>query len=125
MCGNNDVSGTSVVSRRKVEPRFWGEGCLTHELVSHPQLCVLQETIPPGGSEIAHYHREARQVFFVLSGRLTIRIGGRDHRLEAQEALEVPPGLAHRVMNLARETCSFLVVSHPASGGDRVPIGEP
>lgn len=113
-----------VLSRRKIEPRGWGAGCLTFELVARPALCVFHERMPPASAEIAHYHRKARQVFFVLAGALTIRIGGHDHRLQPQEALEVPPGTAHRVLNQGREDCWFLVISHPAPAGDRIPVAE-
>lgn len=76
--------------------------------------------MPPGAEEQRHYHRDARQFFFVLEGELVLEVAGRSIALTAREGLEIRPGLPHQAMNRAASDVKFLVVSHPASHGDRV-----
>ena len=55
---------------------------------------------------------------FVLSGELTMELEGEQHRLTAQQGLEIPPGEAHQAQNLCG-TGGVLVISHPTTRGDR------
>ena len=97
----------------------WGDVCEGWRLVSRPDLSVIQERIPPGAGEVRHYHQRARQLFFVLEGELEIEVQGDLHRLLRGDSLEVSPGDAHRVRNIAEADVSFLVISAPSTQGDR------
>jgi mannose-6-phosphate isomerase-like protein (cupin superfamily) len=68
----------------------WGDGCDGWHLVRTTTLSVIEERMPPGTSEVRHYHRRADQFFYVLQGVLS--------------ASDV----------------AFLVVSNPPSHGDRL-----
>jgi oxalate decarboxylase/phosphoglucose isomerase-like protein (cupin superfamily) len=35
-------------------------------------LSVIEEQMPSGASEVRHYHRNAQQFFFILSGQATL-----------------------------------------------------
>jgi len=94
--------------------------CDGWHLLKTGSLSIIQESIPPGRSEVRHFHVVSRQFFFVLAGTLTIELRGHIHILQGQEGLEIPPGEPHRVFNNAAEEVSFLVISQPPSHGDRV-----
>ena len=76
--------------------------------------------MPPGSAEIPHYHRNARQFFFVIEGELTIEQPGRLQRFRKWEGLEVLPGAPHHVRNSSENDVVFLVISSPRTMGDRV-----
>ena len=101
------------------EHYLWGDGCDGWRLLSRPDLSVIQERIPPGRGEVLHFHSRARQVFFVLSGRLDIKLGDTSTRLEAGDSIEVQPGIHHSVRNPAEADAHFLVISAPSTAGDR------
>jgi mannose-6-phosphate isomerase-like protein (cupin superfamily) len=103
-----------------VEHYVWGEVCEGWRLLDRPDLSVIQERIPPGRGEITHYHRRARQLFYVLRGGLEIEVVGEKTRLAAGDALEVAPETRHRVSNPFEEDAVFLVISAPTTRGDRV-----
>jgi mannose-6-phosphate isomerase-like protein (cupin superfamily) len=109
-----------VIGRDVAEHYTWGDGCDGWHLVKRADLSVIHERMPAGASEVRHYHRAARQFFFVLSGVLTLELEGRAETLVAQHGLEIPPGTAHRARNASPEPVEFLVVSMPPSHGDRV-----
>jgi mannose-6-phosphate isomerase-like protein (cupin superfamily) len=108
-----------VVDRTNAEHYLWGAGCDGWHLLSRQDLSVIQERMPIGSAEVRHYHRCARQVFFVLSGELEIELDGAHHRLATGQSLEIPPGVAHHTWNPGRLDAWFLVVSSPNTTGDR------
>jgi mannose-6-phosphate isomerase-like protein (cupin superfamily) len=110
-----------LVSKDTAEHYIWGEVCDGWYLVNQPsRLTVVHERMPPGASEVRHYHREALQFFFVLSGVATLELDGRRIELRAHEGAEVPPLTPHQMRNLSDEPIEFLVVSQPNSRSDRV-----
>lgn len=110
----------SVINRATAEHYRWGAGCDGWRLVSNDQLSVIEERIPPGLGEVAHFHERARQLFYVLSGRLAIEFEGTTEYLDRGDSLEVAPRAVHRVHNPFEEEAVFLVVSSPTTAGDRV-----
>ena len=102
-----------MISKANAEHYTWAEVCDGWRLVDRPDLSVIHERVPPGAAEVRHYHAQARQFFFVLAGTATLELG-----------LEVPPGVPHQLLNLSSAEIEFLVISHPATRGDRVRADE-
>jgi mannose-6-phosphate isomerase-like protein (cupin superfamily) len=78
--------------------------------------------MPAGTAEVRHLHRTSRQLFFVLSGRLSIEHDGSELDLSPHDALEIPPGVAHCVRNPGPLEAHFLVISAPPSHDDRIEV---
>lgn len=113
------MTGECVISKDRAEHYARGEGCDGWHLVKSAGLSVIHERMPPGASEVRHFHRAARQFFFVLSGAATVEVAGRTEVLRGHEGVEVAPGLPHRIRNESGREVEFLVVSQPPSHGDR------
>lgn len=99
---------------------LWGAGCEGWHLLATPELSVIRERMPPGTSEVRHFHRRAQQFFFLLVGALAIETEGVEHELAPGQGLAVPAGAAHQVFNRGAGPAEFLVVSQPPSHGDRI-----
>ena len=97
----------------------WGNACDGWHLVKAAALSVVEEQMPPGTSEVRHWHARARQFFYVLSGTLLIEVEGATHELGAGIGLELPSGTAHQARNVGHEDVRFLVISSPPHQGDR------
>jgi mannose-6-phosphate isomerase-like protein (cupin superfamily) len=108
------------ISVDTAEHYSWGSGCDGWHLVKQPALSIIQERMPPGTSEARHFHAVARQFFFVIEGTLTIESDGVRYELTTGEGLEIPAKTVHQVFNIDGGPTDFLVVSQPASHGDRV-----
>ena len=106
------------------EHYWWGDSCEGWRLLDRPDLSVIQERIPPGAGEVKHYHKRARQIFFVLSGQLEIELGDHSFQLSSGDSIEVPPGTPHQVRNTGYSDASFLVISAPTTGDDRTNVDE-
>jgi quercetin dioxygenase-like cupin family protein len=108
------------VQKADAEHYAWGEVNDGWHLVKRDDLSVIQERIQPGASEVRHYHAQARQFFYVLSGELTMEAGGETHRLVRGQGIEIAPGVAHQAQNRSAAPVEILVTSTPKSHGDRV-----
>jgi mannose-6-phosphate isomerase-like protein (cupin superfamily) len=110
-----------MISRQTAEHFTWRDICDGWYLVNQPdRLTVLQERMPPGSSEVRHLHRQAYQFFFILAGMATLEINGQHVQLYPFEGAEIPPQVAHQMMNTSDAPLEFLVISQPNSRDDRV-----
>jgi mannose-6-phosphate isomerase-like protein (cupin superfamily) len=115
-----------TISRHTAEHYTWGgphrSQCDGWHLVKTPELSIIEELMPPGASEVRHFHERARQFFFVLEGELTLEVEHREFVVRAHDGLEIPPGQAHQARNRSAHGVRFLVTSQPPSHGDRVEV---
>lgn len=106
-------------SIKNAEHYLWGDGCDGWHLVKGEGVSIIQECVPPGRAEVKHFHRHARQFFFILEGRATIEVGDAVVVLNRHEGVEIEPRVPHRFRNDSDRSVSFLVISVPPSHGDR------
>lgn len=111
-----------VVDTQNADHYVWGDGCDGWHLLKQDDLSVIRERVPAGKQEVMHYHMRARQLFFVLSGSVTMIVRDENYVLTAGQSIEIPPGSPHQLKNESDSEIEFLVVSAPKSHGDRVAI---
>jgi mannose-6-phosphate isomerase-like protein (cupin superfamily) len=109
-----------MISKHNAEHYVWGGDCDGWHLLKRNELSVIHERMPPGRTEVRHHHEFARQLFFVLSGKLTMVLADRNEVIGPGEAVEIPPGEVHRAENRGDGAVEFLVISHPTTRGDRI-----
>ena len=105
--------------RTTAEHYTWGDGCDGWRLLSREDLSVIEERIPPGHGEVSHFHTWARQLFYILSGRLVLYLPDESVEAGRGQSFEVAPGIIHRVHNPFEEDAVLLVISSPTTAGDR------
>lgn len=76
--------------------------------------------MPPNTSEDMHYHRKAKQFFYILSGQATMQFSDCTLLLNTGDGVEIKPGQAHQMCNCSDTEIEFLTVSMPKSHGDKV-----
>ncbi len=109
-----------VISIENAEHYIWGEICDGWHLLKRDDMSVIQERVPAGGVEIMHYHNMARQFFYILDGQGTMIFEDREVVLTKGQGLEIPPQTAHQFTNNSDQDVHFVVISVPATRGDRV-----
>ncbi len=107
------------ISRENAPHYIWGDNCDGWHLLQDSSLSVIEERMPPGASEVGHFHRNAQQFFFILSGRGMMETNGERILLLAGQGVAIPPGTRHQFRNHSEEAVRFLVISQPPSHGDR------
>ena len=76
--------------------------------------------MPPGASEVRHFHTNAQQFFFILSGQAEMETKSERILLLAGQGVAIPPCTLHQFRNHSEEPVRFLVISQLSSYGDRV-----
>jgi mannose-6-phosphate isomerase-like protein (cupin superfamily) len=97
----------------------WGETCDGWFLENSPERTVIHERMPPGTAEARHYHRMAKQFFFILGGIATMEMEGKLVTLHPHEGVTIEAGVHHHIKNESSEAIEFLVISTPSTHGDR------
>ena len=111
-----------MISKENSEHYLWGDNCDGWHLVKSQALSIIQECVPPGCSEVRHFHEKSEQFFFVLAGVASLEVNGVMNRLEPQQGFHVPAGTPHQLKNEHTENLLFIVTSTPPSHGDRVEL---
>ncbi|OUL19651.1 cupin domain-containing protein [Nostoc sp. 106C] len=109
-----------MINKETAEHYLWGNNCHGWHLVKQLGLSVIQEIMPPGTTEVRHYHQLSRQFFFILSGTATLEIDGSRQILSQHQGVEVTPNIPHQMLNESDRDLEFLVISQPPSHGDRM-----
>lgn len=113
-----------LVKRTGSNLRGWGDGCDAWDLATTAALNVVAESMPAGATEIPHLHERANQVFYVLSGELTITCPDSNVTAATHEAVLVPAGAVHQARNDSTSTVEFLAIGGPATLGDRIDLAD-
>src|SRR5688500_12105814 len=100
----------------------WGEACDGWHLLQHASLSVIQERVPPGRAEVRHFHTQAHQFFYVLSGIASLEFNDQVVSFGKGQGIHVPAETAHRFVNNGTEDVVFLVISSPSTAGDRTNV---
>ncbi len=109
-----------MIKNKHNSPKYtWGDNCFGWHLLNNPSLSVIQETMPAGTQEALHLHRKSQQFFYILKGRATFNIDGKEFKIEPGEGIHISKGQAHQISNQSQDELEFLVISEPHAHGDR------
>jgi mannose-6-phosphate isomerase-like protein (cupin superfamily) len=78
------------------------------------QCSLAEETLPPGLSVTPHRHEVLEEIYYVLSGRGVMQVGGERREVGAGDAVYIPRGLLHTLTNTGAEEMKILLVCGPA-----------
>ena len=111
-----------VIDRTNVEHYQWGTVCDGWRFLDMPHISVIQERVPALAGETEHFHSQAHQLFYVLSGTATLEMDGTSVSFASGQAVHIPPGTRHRFANHSNQDVVFLVISAPTTRGDRIDV---
>lgn len=110
-----------ALSLNDLSPITTPHGELIRELIgrtategSVPRHSVAHIVLPPGKSSLRHYHPEAEESYYILSGRARVLIGEEEVELTAGTAVLIPAPQPHKITNIGSEDLAFLAICVPA-----------
>lgn len=94
-----------VRSLAAADPFVTADGSTIRELCGLPtggtvKQSLAEATLEPGQATQRHYHREAEEIYFVLEGEAEMELDGDRAHVEAGQAIPIPPGARHQVVNV-------------------------
>lgn len=117
--GHEPVRKRSPISAATVQASAWGDGCTGWTLLARPALHVMEEEMTAGTQEVRHLHPNIAHLYYVLSGRAVVEIGGCTVAAGAGQAVEIGAGDPHQITNNSDAALRFLVISSGPPRDDR------
>lgn len=114
-----ELTAMRIIDRENAEHYNWKTVCDGWHLLKSDALSIIAERMPPQTFEDLHFHRKAKQFFFVLSGEAEMRFQDKCVRLKTGMGIEIEPMEVHQMANVWDGDVDFLVVSMPKAHGDR------
>jgi mannose-6-phosphate isomerase-like protein (cupin superfamily) len=70
----------------------------------------------PGSEQLLHSHRAKEQVYVIVRGRGTMKVGGEEQEVAAGTLVFIPPGTDHAIHNTGDEPLVFVSATAPPFG---------
>jgi quercetin dioxygenase-like cupin family protein len=103
-------------------PAVWGPGDLYSLLATGEETSnaffQFEAIVPEGGGPPPHIHSREDESFYIVSGRLEIRLGDKTYQAKRGEFVYIPRGTVHSFKNIGGATAVQLVTFVP-SGMER------
>lgn len=109
----------SIIDKQTAQHYLWGDNCDAWVLADKPDFSVKSERMPPGTKENLHFHKEAQQFFYIISGNASFYIQDEKKIVSSQQGLFIEPLAKHFIANESDEDLEFIVISHPSADHDR------
>ncbi len=78
------------------------------------QCSLAEETLPPGASVTPHHHEVTEEIYYILSGQGTMRIGEEERTVGTGDAVYIPRRARHTLTNTGAGAMKILLVCGPA-----------
>jgi mannose-6-phosphate isomerase-like protein (cupin superfamily) len=94
------------------------DGSEIRELLAARNSCIRNQTLaearlPPGGATTPHHHVQTEEIYYILAGHGTIRVGDETQEVRPGDAIAIPPGASHQISNTGDVTLKFLCCCAP------------
>lgn len=108
-----------VIDKQTAMHYLWGDNCDAWVLADKPEFTVKLERMSPGTKENLHFHKEAQQFFYIITGKATFYIQSEKKVVMAQQGIFIEPLAKHFIANESSEDLEFIVMSQPSADKDR------
>jgi mannose-6-phosphate isomerase-like protein (cupin superfamily) len=118
-----------LIARDDVQPFVGDDGAIVRELASPRNSRLTRHSLaeirhPPGTASQEHFHTEAEEVYYVLSGHGGIRVDGVTRTLKPGDVVVIAPGERHKVWSEGEADLVLLVTCVPAYSVEEVAFTE-
>ena len=95
------------------------DGSEIRELLAHRNSTIRAQSLAearlqPGASTAPHLHRRTEEIYFILEGTASMRLGQETRLVRAGDAIAIPPGSVHQITNTGSDVLRFLCCCAPA-----------
>jgi len=87
--------------------------CMSPEEGSTKDFTLIISLISPRNSTNYHSHDEGGELMFVVTGRGSVTLEGKEHQIWADTAVFAPLGVRHRIVNGSDETMKVVCIFVP------------
>jgi len=101
-----------------VEPFITLDGSEIRELLAYRNSCIRNQSlaearVAPGARTTPHYHRKTEEIYYILRGQGEMTIADQTQTVGPLDAIAIPPGAVHTILNSGSEPLIFLCCCAP------------
>jgi mannose-6-phosphate isomerase-like protein (cupin superfamily) len=106
------------ISLQQCEPFTTKDGSMIRELLAHRNSSIRNQslaeaTIPPQIQTLSHYHPQSEEIYYILEGSGTMYLGTEVFVVDPGDAIAIPPGTVHSILNHTTQPLRFLCCCAP------------
>ncbi|MEK6270370.1 MAG: cupin domain-containing protein [Planctomycetales bacterium] len=95
------------------------DGSEIRELLAHRNSCIRNQSLaearlPAGRATMPHLHPQAEEIYYIIEGQGEMILAHEKRTVVPGDAIAIPPGVPHQIINEASEPLSFLCCCAPA-----------
>lgn len=75
---------------------------------------LAEATLPPGVRTAPHYHAQTEEFYYVIEGQGRMRVGEEETEVAVGDAIVIPPGAPHTLLNTGAGELRILCCCAPA-----------
>ena len=95
------------------------DGSEIRELLAHRNSCIRNQSLaearlPAGRATMPHLHPQAEEIYYIIEGQGEMILAHEKRTVVPGDAIAIPPGIPHQIINEASEPLSFLCCCAPA-----------
>jgi mannose-6-phosphate isomerase-like protein (cupin superfamily) len=116
--GSDWRSQVDITNLDRVQSFATKDGSEIRELLAHRNSGIRNQSLaearlPPGGSTTRHYHSRAEEIYYILRGTGRMTIASQSAEVARGDAIAIPPGEVHQIVNTGTEQLVFLCCCAP------------
>jgi mannose-6-phosphate isomerase-like protein (cupin superfamily) len=105
-------------SVEKAEPFVTKDGSTIRELHHTALQSLAEATLEPDQATERHYHRATEEIYVVVKGSGELEVDGVTQRVRPGDAILIPPGAWHTLVNNGTSELRFLCCCAPPYSHD-------
>ena len=107
-----------VINIDEVEAFTTKDGSEIRELLADRNPCIHNQSfaeprLPVGAKTTPHYHPRTEEIYYILAGTGSMRIGEELREVGRGDAIAIPPGATHQIENTGSMVLKFLCCCTP------------
>lgn len=112
-----------VINIEQVEAFITKDGSEIRELLAYRNSNIRKQSLAearlkPGARTAPHYHPKTEEIYYILRGSGEMTIGQQSRSVGPGDAIAIPPGEVHTILNTGAEPLVFLCCCAPAYEND-------
>ena len=95
------------------------DGSEIRELLAHRNSSIRNQSLaearlPEGARTIPHLHPQTEEIYYILEGEAEMIIADERQSVGVGDAIAIPPGIVHQIVNRGVGTLKFICCCAPA-----------
>ena len=113
----------------RAAPFVTKDGSQIRELLAYRNSSIRNQSLaearlPPGAGTTPHHHVKTEEIYYILEGQGSMRVGDEICQVGPGDAVAIPPGVVHQITNSGDRQLKLLCCCAPGYEHDDTVLAE-